>query len=129
MTIGPCVVAIPQPLLANWEPCQTEAQQLAQDLQEIFRNSFDGIFVADGAGRTLMVNAGCERNYDLPADEMIGRHVSEFEAPGHDPSSHRNAGDRYGQAASPPFSGLTRARPSWSRASRCSTMPARYGAW
>lgn len=54
-------------------------RQSAQDFEEIFRHSFDGIFVADGAGYTLMVNEGCERNYDLKAVDMIGRHVSEFE--------------------------------------------------
>ena len=54
-------------------------RQLCFDLEEIFRHSFDGIFVADGSGVTLMVNEGCERNYDLKAAEMIGRHVSEFE--------------------------------------------------
>lgn len=57
-------------------------QQSALDFEEIFRNSFDGIFVADGAGMTLMVNEGCERNYDLSAADMIGRHVSEFEKAG-----------------------------------------------
>ncbi|MGH8781643.1 sigma-54 interaction domain-containing protein [Paraburkholderia sp.] len=57
-------------------------RQLCQDLEEIFRRSFDGIFVADGRGVTLMVNEGCERNYDLKAADMIGRHVSEFEQKG-----------------------------------------------
>lgn len=57
-------------------------RQSALDFEEIFRNSFDGIFVADGAGMTLMVNEGCERNYDLSAADMIGRHVSEFEKAG-----------------------------------------------
>ena len=57
-------------------------RQLCFDLEEIFRHSFDGIFVADGNGVTLMVNEGCERNYDLKAAEMIGRHVSEFEQKG-----------------------------------------------
>lgn len=57
-------------------------QQSALDFEEIFRNSFDGIFVADGAGMTLMVNEGCERNYDLSAADMVGRHVSEFEKAG-----------------------------------------------
>lgn len=57
-------------------------QQSAHDFEEIFRHSFDGIFVADGAGYTLMVNEGCERNYDLSAADMIGRHVSEFEKMG-----------------------------------------------
>jgi PAS domain S-box-containing protein len=56
--------------------------QSALDFEEIFRHSFDGIFVADGAGYTLMVNEGCERNYDLKAVDMIGRHVSEFEKAG-----------------------------------------------
>jgi len=56
--------------------------QSALDFEEIFRHSFDGIFVADGAGYTLMVNEGCERNYDLKAADMIGRHVSEFEKAG-----------------------------------------------
>ena len=28
------------------------------DFSEIIRNSFDGIFVADGEGRTLLVNPG-----------------------------------------------------------------------
>ncbi|MFC0401414.1 sigma-54 interaction domain-containing protein [Paraburkholderia rhizosphaerae] len=57
-------------------------QQSALDFEEIFRHSFDGIFVADGAGYTLMVNEGCERNYDLKAADMVGRHVSDFEKAG-----------------------------------------------
>lgn len=56
--------------------------QSCYDLEEIFRHSFDGIFVADGSGVTLMVNEGCERNYDLKATDMIGHHVSEFEEKG-----------------------------------------------
>ncbi len=57
-------------------------RQTCNDFEEIFRNSFDGIFVADGNGMTLMVNPGCERNYERRADEMVGRHVSEFEKNG-----------------------------------------------
>jgi len=53
------------------------------DFYEIFNNSFDGIFVADSEGRALMVNAGCERNYDLRAEEIVGRHVSELESKGY----------------------------------------------
>jgi PAS domain S-box-containing protein len=53
-----------------------------EDFFEIFQNSFDGIFVADRNGRALLVNAGCERNYDLRAAEMIGKHVSELEKSG-----------------------------------------------
>ncbi|ABE47048.1 sigma-54 interaction domain-containing protein [Polaromonas sp. JS666] len=57
-------------------------RQLCKDFEEIYRNSFDGIFVADGKGITLMVNEGCERNYDLKAEELVGHHVSEFEKKG-----------------------------------------------
>jgi len=57
-------------------------RELCKDYEEIYRNSFDGIFVADGKGITLMVNEGCERNYDCRADELVGRHVSEFEKRG-----------------------------------------------
>ena len=52
------------------------------DFQEIFRHSFDGILVTDGTGMTLAVNEGCERVYDLRADEMIGKNVAEFEKQG-----------------------------------------------
>ncbi|MFC0396848.1 sigma-54 interaction domain-containing protein [Paraburkholderia rhizosphaerae] len=56
--------------------------QAALDFGEIFRYSYDGIFVTDGNGKTLMVNPGCERNYDVNASEMIGQHVVEFEKKG-----------------------------------------------
>jgi PAS domain S-box-containing protein len=55
-------------------------RQACKDFEEIFRNSFDGIFVADGDGVTLFVNEGCERNYGVKADDMVGHHVSEFES-------------------------------------------------
>ncbi|QRG10160.1 sigma 54-interacting transcriptional regulator [Xanthobacter autotrophicus] len=53
-----------------------------RDFGEIVRNSFDGIFVADGEGRTLLVNPGCERNYDIRAADVVGRPVSDLEADG-----------------------------------------------
>lgn len=59
-----------------------QLRQTCRDLEEIFRTSFDGIFVTDGDGTTLMVNEGCERNYGLKAHELVGRHVSEFEKKG-----------------------------------------------
>lgn len=59
-----------------------QLRQTCQDLQEIFRYSFDGIFVTDGNGTTLMVNEGCERNYGLKAADLVGRHVSELEKKG-----------------------------------------------
>ncbi len=59
-----------------------QVRQTCRDLEEILRNSFDGIFVADGEGMTLFVNEGCERNYGVKASQLIGHHVSEFESKG-----------------------------------------------
>jgi len=90
-TCYPCVHSSPGSTLVLLMPENDSAmmfpefarlRQLCFDLEEIFRHSFDGIFVADGHGVTLMVNEGCERNYDMKAADMIGRHVSEFEKKG-----------------------------------------------
>ena len=59
-----------------------QLRETSKDLQEIFKHSFDGIFVTDGAGMTLFVNEGCERNYGLKAADLVGHHVSEFEKKG-----------------------------------------------
>ncbi|QCP52153.1 PAS domain S-box protein [Trinickia violacea] len=76
------MLLMPEHDCATLFPELARLRQLCFDLEEIFRHSFDGIFVADGSGVTLMVNEGCERNYDLKAADMIGRHVSEFEQKG-----------------------------------------------
>ncbi|VTU25032.1 (S)-limonene 6-monooxygenase [Variovorax sp. PBL-H6] len=59
-----------------------QVRQTCRDFEDILRNSFDGIFVADGDGMTLFVNEGCERNYGVKASQLIGQHVSEFERKG-----------------------------------------------
>ena len=59
-----------------------QVRQTCRDFEDILRNSFDGIFVADGEGMTLFVNEGCERNYGVKASQLIGHHVSEFERKG-----------------------------------------------
>src|ERR1700739_4621699 len=76
------VLLMPENDSAMMFPELARLRQLCFDLEEIFRHSFDGIFGADGHGVTLMVNEGCERNYDMKAANMIGRHVSEFEKKG-----------------------------------------------
>jgi PAS domain S-box-containing protein len=70
-------------LLRKLQPELRQLEQSYRDFQEIFRNSFDGIFVADGEGNTLMVNPGCERNYDLRAEDMIGKNVTVFDRKGY----------------------------------------------
>jgi PAS domain S-box-containing protein len=74
---------LPIQLLRQLQPELHRLEQFDRDFQEIFCNSFDGIFVADGEGNTLMVNAGCERNYDLSAEQMVGKNVAVFERKGY----------------------------------------------
>ncbi|GHA88044.1 sigma-54 interaction domain-containing protein [Modicisalibacter luteus] len=76
------LLLLPMSLLEGIQPELNRLKQSFRDFQEIFRNSFDGIFVADGEGNTLMVNEGSERNYDLKAEEMVGKNVAEFEKKG-----------------------------------------------
>jgi PAS domain S-box-containing protein len=38
--------------------------------------------VTDGEGKTLRVNSACERFYGIPAEELIGKHVSDLEREG-----------------------------------------------
>lgn len=52
------------------------------DWLEIVSFSFDGIYVADGDGTTLYVSPGCERNYGVPAEYLVGRNVRDIEREG-----------------------------------------------
>jgi PAS domain S-box-containing protein len=79
---GACLVLWPSSTVGKFSPQLKQIEQLYLDFLEIYRNSFDGIFVTDGAGKTLLVNEGCERNYGVPAADFIGKHVSEFQASG-----------------------------------------------
>lgn len=50
-----------------------------RDLEFIFLNSFDGIYVADGNGYTISLNPAIERNYGLSSADLIGKNVQELE--------------------------------------------------
>jgi PAS domain-containing protein len=49
--------------LSYMDPKDPELRELHTDFQEIFHNCFDGIYVADGSGRSLWLNEGFERAY------------------------------------------------------------------
>lgn len=72
----------PASAAARFIPQMRHIEQMYMDFREIYRHSFDGIFITDGNGMTLLVNEGCERNYGVSADELIGKHVSEFQKAG-----------------------------------------------
>ena len=66
---------IPSRFLTNVsQPVKILSDKL-NDFVEIFENCFDGIYVADGAGRSLWMNAGFERCYGIHAAEFLGMDV------------------------------------------------------
>jgi PAS domain S-box-containing protein len=72
----------PSSAVARFSPQVKQLEQLYLDFREIYRNSFDGIFITDGAGKTLLVNEGCERNYGIVAADLVGKNVFELERAG-----------------------------------------------
>ncbi|MCL5046544.1 MAG: PAS domain S-box protein, partial [Actinobacteria bacterium] len=60
----------------------SQARALNKELEAIFESSYDEIYVTDGQGVTLRVNAACERLYGIKAGELIGKHVRELEKQG-----------------------------------------------
>lgn len=79
---GLALVFWPSSAVAKFSPQVKQIEQLYQDFREIYRNSFDGIFITDGTGKTLMLNEGCERNYDVQEADLVGKQVSEFQESG-----------------------------------------------
>lgn len=80
--------AVEHCFLPSWFVSATDAglqalQDNFDDFAEIFENCFDGIYVADGAGRTLWMNAGFERCYGLSARNFLGRDASMLEREGY----------------------------------------------
>jgi len=58
------------------------AQEALLDLEVVFDNSPDEIFVTDGQGITLRVNSACERLYGVPRSYLVGKNVKELESEG-----------------------------------------------
>lgn len=62
------------------------------DLQTIFDNSFDVLYVSDGEGRTLRASSACEALWGKKPEELIGKTVHELEEEGvYSPSATRLA--------------------------------------
>jgi PAS domain S-box-containing protein len=80
---GDIVVFVPLSYMDPKDPQLRVLRQLHADFQEIFHNCFDGIYVADGSGRSLWINEGFERAYGLDARDFIGRDARELEQLGY----------------------------------------------
>lgn len=48
------------------------------DFKEISDNLYDGIYIADGTGKTIFVNKAYLRNTEIPREKLIGRTVKEI---------------------------------------------------
>lgn len=72
------LVRIPSPI---GQECKS-LKELVADLEVIFDNSSDEIFVTDGHGTTLRVNPACERLYGVPCSDLIGKNVEQLEKEG-----------------------------------------------
>ena len=68
--------------VTNLEKENLALRESVRDLHAIFESSYDEIYVTDGEGKTLRVNSACERFYGIPAEELIGKNVSDLEREG-----------------------------------------------
>jgi PAS domain S-box-containing protein len=67
-------------------------QTIIEDLQIIFENSYDVLYVSDGQGRTLRASSACEFLWGKKPEELVGRTVYELEQEGvYRPSATRLA--------------------------------------
>lgn len=58
-------------------------QELSQELDAIISSSDDGLWICDGAGTILRINAASERLNMLRAADMIGRNIGDMVAEGY----------------------------------------------
>lgn len=65
---------------------RTERHKQAQEqelfLNDIIENSYDGIYITDRRGKTIMVNKAYERISGIPRDTIIGEYMSNLVASG-----------------------------------------------
>jgi len=53
-------------------------RDLVRELEAIFENSQDGIYLADGQGKTLRVNQAYESITGLDRDDLLGQHLNDL---------------------------------------------------
>ena len=59
-----------------------EAQKNIQFLNEIIDNSYDGIYITDASGKTILVNKAYERIFGIPRTRLLGEYMSNLVANG-----------------------------------------------
>lgn len=80
---GKVTLLVPVAYMDLRNPELQELRQKYEDFLEIFHNCYDGIYVADGRGKTLWLNEGFERAYGVSRDQFIGQDARELERRGY----------------------------------------------
>ncbi len=55
---------------------------LNDELRAIIESSYDGFWITDGEGYTIMINSAYERISGARADDVVGKHMQELEEEG-----------------------------------------------
>jgi len=70
-------------IIANLDKVRDELKRASEfDFREIGDHVYDGIYIADGAGKTLYVNKAYTRITGIAAEEVVGKYVEDLEAAG-----------------------------------------------
>lgn len=59
-----------------------ETQKNIQFLNDIIDNSYDGIYITDASGKTILVNKAYERIFGIPRSRLLGEYMSDLVARG-----------------------------------------------
>ena len=57
-------------------------KELNEELDAIIESSFDGLYIADGEGKTLRVNKAFEMIMGISREEFLGKNVEDIEKEG-----------------------------------------------
>lgn len=55
-----------------------ETQKNIQFLNDIIDNSYDGIYITDASGKTILVNKAYERIFGIPRSHLLGEYMSDL---------------------------------------------------
>jgi PAS domain S-box-containing protein len=55
-----------------------DVRAIAAELNAIFENSYDGIYVTDASGKTIRVNKAYQRITGLPLEQLIGENIKDI---------------------------------------------------
>ena len=59
-----------------------ETQKNVQFLNDIIDNSYDGIYITDASGKTILVNKSYERIFGIPRSRLLGEYMEDLVADG-----------------------------------------------